>query len=140
MVVSLRCPIPRKMIPTQQCYMGSTLPCQTLVHHLRDLGNTYLGGYRSDTHIFLPTAFHLTQKVSRPPAALQYPMANPLAITVEQAREIVHKEARSKGWVRPELRQSQNPETIEILETLRKTRESLGDIVDTYTRPLCSVA
>ncbi|KAF8859481.1 hypothetical protein BDZ45DRAFT_673240 [Acephala macrosclerotiorum] len=57
-------------------------------------------------------------------------MASPLHITVEQAREIVHKEAISKGWVRPELRQSQEPETIELLETLRSIRESLADIVD----------
>lgn len=62
-------------------------------------------------------------------------MASPLDITVEQAREIVHNEAMSKGWVRPGLSQSQNPETVEILETLRRTRESLGDIVDVYARP-----
>jgi hypothetical protein len=62
-------------------------------------------------------------------------MASSLDITVEQAREIVHNEAMSKGWVRPGLSQSQNPETVEILETLRRTRESLGDIVDVYARP-----
>jgi hypothetical protein len=62
-------------------------------------------------------------------------MASPLDITVEQAREIVHNEAMSKGWVRPGLSQSQNPETVEILETLRRTRESLGDIVEVYARP-----
>jgi hypothetical protein len=61
-------------------------------------------------------------------------MASPLNITVEQAREIVRNEARSKGWVRPGLSQSQNAETVEILETLRRTRESLGDIVDVYVR------
>jgi hypothetical protein len=62
-------------------------------------------------------------------------MANPLHITVERAREIVQNEAQSKGWVRPGLIQSQNPETVELLETLRRTRESLGDIVDVYVRP-----
>jgi hypothetical protein len=62
-------------------------------------------------------------------------MASPLDITVEQAREIVHNEAMSKGWVRPGLSHSQNPETVEILETLRRTRESLRDIVDVYQRP-----
>jgi len=65
-------------------------------------------------------------------------MASPLDITVEQARKIVQNEARSKGWVRPELSQSQNPETVEILEALRRTRESLGDIVDVYART-CSL-
>jgi hypothetical protein len=59
-------------------------------------------------------------------------MSSPLDITVEQAREIVRSEAAKKGWVRPELRQSQNPESIEILETLRHTRESLGDVIDMY--------
>jgi hypothetical protein len=61
-------------------------------------------------------------------------MASPLDITVEQACEIVHNEAMSKGWVRPGLSQSQNPETLELLETLRRTRESLGDIVHVYAR------
>lgn len=59
-------------------------------------------------------------------------MSSPLEITVEEAREIVRQEATKKGWVRPELSQSQNPETIEVLNTLRSTRESLGDIVDVY--------
>jgi len=57
-------------------------------------------------------------------------MTSPLDITAEQAREIVHNEARSKGWIRPELSQSQNPETVEMLETLRLTRESLAVVVD----------
>lgn len=57
-------------------------------------------------------------------------MASPLDITVEQAREIVLDVAKSKGWVRPELAQSQNPETIELLSTLRSTRESLAVVVD----------
>jgi hypothetical protein len=59
-------------------------------------------------------------------------MSSPLDITVEQAREIVRNEATKKGWVRPELSQSQNPEAIELLEALRSTRESLGDVVDMY--------
>jgi hypothetical protein len=62
-------------------------------------------------------------------------MESPLDITVEEARDLVRDEAKSKGWVRPELSQSQNPETVEMLETLRCTRESLGDIVDVYARP-----
>lgn len=67
--------------------------------------------------------------------ACQYPMSNPLDITVEQAREIVLAESNRKGWVRPELRQSQNPETREALEILRRTREALGDTVDMYAYP-----
>lgn len=63
-------------------------------------------------------------------------MANPMAITVEQAREIVHSEAIKSGWVRPDLRQSQNPETIELLKTLRHTRELLGGLVNSYARLL----
>jgi hypothetical protein len=61
-------------------------------------------------------------------------MASPLDITVDQAREIVHLEAISKGWVRPELSQSQEPESVELLQSLRGIRESLGDIVDVYAR------
>lgn len=57
-------------------------------------------------------------------------MASPLEITVEQASEIVLAAARGKGWVRPELLQSQDPNALELLETLRMTRESLGDVVD----------
>lgn len=63
-------------------------------------------------------------------AVLEYSMENPLAITIEEARKIVSNEAKSKGWVRPGLSESQNPETVEILETLKRTRESLGDIID----------
>lgn len=59
-----------------------------------------------------------------------YSMSNPLDITVEQAREIVIEESRNKGWVRPELLQSQNPETQEVLESLRRTRESYGGSVE----------
>ena len=66
-------------------------------------------------------------------------MSSPLDITVEQAREIVRNEAISRGWVRPELSQSQNPETVELLETLRRTRESLGDVVDVYVQP-CKIS
>jgi len=62
-------------------------------------------------------------------------MANLLHITVEQAQEIVRNEARNKGWVRPELRQSQLPETLEALESLRRIRESFGNIVHVYVRP-----
>ena len=62
-------------------------------------------------------------------------MANPLTITVEQAQEIVRNEAKNKGWVRPELRQSQLPETLEALESLRRIRDSFGAIVHVYVRP-----
>jgi hypothetical protein len=57
---------------------------------------------------------------------------DPLDITAEQAREIVLDESQKKGWARPELRQSQNPEVQELLVLLRNTRESLGDTVDMY--------
>ena len=66
-------------------------------------------------------------------------MANPLHITVEQAQEIVQNEAKAKGWVRPELHQSQLPETLEILESLRLTRESFGNFVDVYVGPQSKV-
>lgn len=59
-------------------------------------------------------------------------MSSPLDITVEQAREIVRNEAIKRGWVRPELSQSQNPESLELLASLRSVRESLGDVVDMY--------
>jgi hypothetical protein len=59
-------------------------------------------------------------------------MANPLHITIEQAQEIVRNEAKNKGWVRPELRQSQLPETLEALESLRRIRDSF---VHVYVRP-----
>jgi hypothetical protein len=62
-------------------------------------------------------------------------MANPLNIMVAQAQEIVQNEAKKKGWVRPELYQSQLPETLEILDSLRLTRESFGNFVDVYVRP-----
>ena len=62
-------------------------------------------------------------------------MSDPLDITVEEAREIVLAESRRKGWARPELLQSQHPETQETLELLRATRESLGDTVDMYAYP-----
>jgi hypothetical protein len=62
-------------------------------------------------------------------------MENPLDITVEQAREIVLAQSRERGWVRPGLQASQNPETQEVLETLRRTREALGDTVDMYACP-----
>jgi NTP pyrophosphatase (non-canonical NTP hydrolase) len=57
-------------------------------------------------------------------------MSNPLDITVEQALEVVLAASQRKGWVRPELRDSQNPETQEVLRTLRSIREELGDVVD----------
>lgn len=57
-------------------------------------------------------------------------MSNPLEITNEQALEIVLAEGKKKGWVRPELHQSQNPEIQEALEALRGTREALGDTID----------
>jgi len=59
-------------------------------------------------------------------------MSDPLDITTEQAREVVLAESQKKGWARPELRQSQNPEAQELLVLLRNTRESLGDTVDMY--------
>ncbi|CAG8949949.1 hypothetical protein HYFRA_00004280 [Hymenoscyphus fraxineus] len=55
-------------------------------------------------------------------------MENPLVITVEEANRIILNEARSKGWVRQGISDSRNPETLELLETLRRTRESLADI------------
>ncbi len=61
-------------------------------------------------------------------------MANPLNITVEVAQEIVENEAQKKGFVRPELHQSQLPETREVLESLRGIRESFGSFVDVYVR------
>ncbi|KAE8447535.1 hypothetical protein EG329_010665 [Mollisiaceae sp. DMI_Dod_QoI] len=65
-------------------------------------------------------------------------MADPLNITVEQAREIVLSISHRKGWVRPELRESQNPESQELLEILRSIREELGDIVETIARDIYS--
>lgn len=59
-------------------------------------------------------------------------MSNPLDITVEQAREIVLLESRRKGWVRPELRQAQDPAAQELLQVLQSTRQALGDTVDLY--------
>ena len=59
-------------------------------------------------------------------------MSDPLDITAEQAREIVLAESQKKGWARPELHRSQNPEAQELLVLLRNTRESLGDTVDMY--------
>ncbi|CZR67410.1 uncharacterized protein PAC_17309 [Phialocephala subalpina] len=65
-------------------------------------------------------------------------MSNPLDITVGQAREIVLAESKKKGWARPELLQSQNPEAQEALELLRNTREALGDTVDILARGIYS--
>jgi hypothetical protein len=61
-------------------------------------------------------------------------IANQLDITVEQAQEIVQNVAKSKGWVRPEINQSRDPETIELLDTLGRIKESLADVVDVYIR------
>lgn len=59
-------------------------------------------------------------------------MSDSTDLTVEQAREIILTISRSKGWVRPELREPQNPQHQELLETLRSIREELGDVVETY--------
>jgi len=61
------------------------------------------------------------------------PMASPLDITEEQARNIIENEAESKGWVPPDLRLSEDTDTVKIrtlLRTLRRTRESIGNAVD----------
>jgi hypothetical protein len=79
--------------------------------------------------------FKIHPSLSFRPLAIHSQMSNALDITVEQAREIVRVEAIRKGWVRPELSLSNNPETVEVLETLRHTRESLGDTVNVYNTP-----
>ena len=61
-------------------------------------------------------------------------MSNSLDITVEEARDIVIGVALSKGCIRPELHQSQNKETREVLGALRRVRESLGDAVEMYAQ------
>jgi ribosome-binding protein aMBF1 (putative translation factor) len=68
-------------------------------------------------------------------STIRIPTSNPLQITAEQADEIIRNEATRKGWVRPELSQSQNPEVVEVLNSLRSTRESLGDTVNVYVTP-----
>lgn len=60
----------------------------------------------------------------------QHPMSNPLEITVEQAVQIVLAERERKGLARPDHHESQDPNVQDILRTLRRTREALGDMVD----------
>lgn len=62
-------------------------------------------------------------------------MSNPLDITAEQAREIVLAVSEANGWVPPELRESQLPQTMRAVEIIRRTRESYGDVIETYAIP-----
>jgi DNA-binding TFAR19-related protein (PDSD5 family) len=59
-------------------------------------------------------------------------MSDPYDLTAEQAREIILDISRRHGWVAPQLRESQNEDARELLDTLRLVRESLGDVIETY--------
>ena len=55
-------------------------------------------------------------------------MSESMSFTVEEAREIVQRIARKKGWISQEARDNSHPETLEALENVR---EELGDVVET---------
>jgi hypothetical protein len=56
-------------------------------------------------------------------------MSDSTELTVQQAREIVLKIARKKGWISQRARENSHPETLEALACVR---EELGDVVETY--------
>jgi len=50
-------------------------------------------------------------------------------LSVSEARDVVVRISRGRGWVEPDLQATTHPS---VLETLAQLRREFGDVVETY--------